>query len=244
MIACVNVANLLLAQASAREKELSIRSAMGAGRVRIIRQFLTESMVLAGVGGALGLFLAYWGVTELRSLVPANVPRMDEVSVDPAVLGFTLGISLLTGLVFGLAPAWHVGRANLQDTLKETGQSTSAARGTRRLRGMLVVSEIALAVLLLVGAGLMIRSFQHLLEVSPGFRPQHLLSMKLSPPAKTYPDGAPLHTFYQELLNRVKAVPGVQAAGAVSELPLSESYSSGARSWSRPPSRTSRDMLH
>ena len=227
LIACVNVANLLLAQASAREKELSIRSAMGAGRARIIRQFLTESMVLAGVGGALGLFLAYWGVTALRSLVPANVPRMDEVSVDPAVLGFTLGISLLTGLVFGLAPAWHVGRANLQDTLKETGQSTSAARGTRRLRGMLVVSEIALAVLLLVGAGLMIRSFQHLLEVSPGFRPQHLLSMKLSPPAKTYPDGAPLHTFYQELLNRVKAVPGVQAAGAVSELPLSESYSSG-----------------
>ena len=228
LIACVNVANLLLAQASAREKELSIRSAMGAGRARIIRQFLTESMVLAGVGGALGLFLAYWGVTALRSLVPANVPRMDEVSVDPAVLGFTLGISLLTGLVFGLAPAWHVGRANLQDTLKETGQSTSAARGTRRLRGMLVVSEIALAVLLLVGAGLMIRSFQHLLEVSPGFQPQHLLSMKLSPPAKTYPDGAPLNTFYQELLNRVKAVPGVQAAGAVSELPLSESYSSGS----------------
>jgi predicted permease len=153
---------------------------------------------------------------------------MDEVSVDPAVLGFTLGISLLTGLVFGLAPAWHVGRANLQDTLKETGQSTSAARGTRRLRGTLVVSEIALAMLLLVGAGLMIRSFQHLLEVSPGFQPQHLLSMRLSPPAKTYPDGAPLNTFYQELLNRVKAVPGVQAAGAVSELPLSESYSSGS----------------
>jgi len=228
LIACVNVANLLLAQASAREKELSIRSAMGAGRARIIRQFLTESMVLAGVGGALGLFLAYWGVSALRSFVPANVPRMDEVSVDPAVLGFTLGISLLTGLVFGLAPAWHVGRANLQDTLKETGHSTSAARGTRRLRGTLVVSEIALAVLLLVGAGLMIRSFQHLLEVSPGFQPQHLLSMGLSPPAKTYPDGAPLNTFYQELLNRVKAVPGVQAAGAVSELPLSESYSSGS----------------
>ena len=149
LIACVNVANLLLAQALAREKELSIRSAMGAGRARIIRQFLTESMVLAGAGGLLGLFLAYWGVSALRSFVPANVPRMDEVSVDPAVLGFTLGISLLTGLVFGLAPAWHVGRANLQDTLKETGQSTSAARGTRRLRGTLVVSEIALAVLLL-----------------------------------------------------------------------------------------------
>src|SRR4029077_4766131 len=120
------------------------------------------------------------------------------------------------------------GRANLQDTLKETGQSTSAARGTRRLRGMLVVSEIALAVLLLVGAGLMIRSFQHLLEVSPGFEPQHLLSMRLSPPAKAYPDGTPLNAFYQRLLDRVKAIPGGQAAGAVSELPWSNSYSSGS----------------
>jgi putative ABC transport system permease protein len=228
LIACVNVANLLLAQASAREKELAIRAAMGAGRARIVRQFLTESMVLAAVGGALGLFLAYWGVYALRLLVPENFPRMDEVGVDPLVLCFTLGISLLTGLVFGLAPAWHVGRANLQNTLKETGQSTSAARGTRRLRAILVVSEIALAVLLLVGAGLLIRSFQHLLEVSPGFEPQHLLSMRLSPPAKTYPDGTPLQAFYQQVLDRVRAIPGVQAAGAVSELPLSDSYSSGS----------------
>jgi putative ABC transport system permease protein len=227
LIACVNVANLLLAQASAREKELSIRAAMGAGRARIVRQCLTESLVLAAAGGVLGFFLAYWSVSALRSFVPDNVPRMDEVSIDPLVLGFTLGISLLTGLVFGLAPAWQVGRVNLQDTLKETGQSSSAARGTRRLRGVLVVSEIALAVLLLVGAGLMIRSFQHLLEVSPGFQPQHLLSMRLSPPAKSYPDGAPLNAFYQQLLNRVKRIPGVEAAGAVSELPLSDSYSSG-----------------
>jgi putative ABC transport system permease protein len=228
LIACVNVANLLLAQASAREKELSIRAAMGAGRPRIVRQFLTESMVLAAMGGALGLFLAYWGVYALRLLVPENFPRMEEVGVDPRVLGFTLGISLLTGLVFGLAPAWHVGRTDLQGTLKETGQSTSAARGTRRLRGTLVVSEIALAVLLLVGAGLMIRSFQHLLEVNPGFQTQHLLSMRLSPPAKAYPVGAPLNAFYQQVLDRVKAIPGVQAAGAVSELPLSNSYSSGS----------------
>jgi putative ABC transport system permease protein len=227
LIACVNVANLLLAQASAREKELSIRAAMGAGRGRIIRQFVTESMVLAAVGGVLGLLIAYWGVYAMRTLVPENFPRMDEIRVDPLVLGFTLGISLLTGLVFGLAPAWHVGRVNLQGSLKETGQSTSAARGTRRLRGALVVSEMALAVLLLVGAGLLIRSFQHLLEVSPGFQPQYLLSVKLSPPSKAYPDGAPLNAFYQQLMNRVKAIPGVQAAGAVSELPLSDSYSSG-----------------
>jgi len=228
LIACVNVANLLLVQASAREKELSIRCAMGAGRGRMIRQFLTESMVLAVLGGALGLFIAYWGVYALRTIVPDNVPRMDEVQVDPVVLGFTLGISLLTGLIFGLAPAWHVGRTNIQDSLKETGQSASAAAGTRRLRGGLVVSEIALAVLLLVGAGLMIRSFQNLLEVSPGFQTQHLLSVRLSPPAKAYPDGAPLTAFYQQILNRVRAIPGVQAAGAVSELPMSNSYSSGS----------------
>jgi putative ABC transport system permease protein len=228
LIACVNVANLLLTRASAREKELSIRAAMGAGRARIVRQLLTESVVYAVLGGALGLFIAYWGVFALHALVPDNIPRMDEVQVDPLVLGFTLGISLLTGFLFGLAPGWQVGHANLQATLKETGQSTSAARGTRRLRGLLVISEMALAVLLLVGAGLLIRSFQHLLEVNPGFEPQHLLSMKLSPPAKAYPDGTPLQTFYQQVLERVKTIPGVQAAGAVSELPLSDSYSSGS----------------
>jgi len=228
LIGCVNVANLLLAQVSAREKELSIRAAMGAGRMRIVRQFLTESLVLAAVGGTLGLFLAYWGVYALRLLVPENFPRIDEVGVDPFVLLFTLGIALLTGSVFGLIPAWHVGRANLQDALKETGQSTSAAKGARRLRGFLVVSEIALAVLLLVGAGLLIRSFQHLLDVSPGFQSQHLLSMRLSPPANTYPDGTPVQTFYQQVLDRVRAIPGVQAAGAVSEMPLSDSYSSGS----------------
>jgi putative ABC transport system permease protein len=228
LIACVNVANLLLAQASAREKELSIRAAMGAGRARIVRQFVTESMVLAVMGGAVGLVIAYWGVYALRTLAPDNIPRMDEVRVDPLVLGFTLGISLLTGLVFGLAPAWQVSRTNLQSSLKETGQSTSAASATRRLRGILVVSEMALAVLLLVGAGLLIRSFQHLLEVSPGFQRQHLLSMRLSPPAKAYPDGTPLQAFYQQVLNRVKTIPGVQAAGAVSELPMSDSYSSGS----------------
>jgi putative ABC transport system permease protein len=235
LIACVNVANLLLTRASAREKELSIRAAMGAGRARIVRQLLTESMVYAVLGGAFGLFLAYWGVYALRAFVPDNIPRMGEVCVDPLVLGFTLGISLLTGCIFGLAPAWQVGRVNLQGTLKETGQSTSAARGTRRLRGVLVVAEMALAVLLLVGAGLLIRSFQHLLQVNPGFQPQHLLSMKISPPAKTYPDGTPLQTFYKQVLDRVKTIPGVQGAGAVSELPMSDSYSSGSTFFEQTP---------
>ena len=235
LIACVNVANLLLTRASAREKELCIRAAMGAGRARIVRQLLTESTVYAVVGGVLGLCIAYCGVYALHAFVPDNIPRMGEVRVDPLVLGFTLGISLLTGIIFGLAPAWQVGRTNLQGTLKETGQSTSAARGTRRLRGILVVSEMALAVLLLVGAGLLIRSFQHLLEVNPGFEPQHLLSMKLSPPAQAYPNGTPLQTFYQRVLDRVKTIPGVQAAGAISELPMSDSYSSGSTFFEQTP---------
>jgi len=226
LIACVNVANLLLAQASAREKELSIRAAMGAGRGRLVRQLLTESLVLAISGGALGLLIAYWGVDALRTLIPDNVPRIGEIRVDSAVLGFTFGLSLLTGLIFGLAPAWHVSRANLQDNLKKSGRGSSAAGGSRRLRGVLAVSEIAFAALLLVGAGLLIRSFRHLLEINPGFQTDHLLTMELSVPEKPYPDGAPVQTFYTTLLNRLKTIPGIQAIGAVSAMPLSDSYSS------------------
>ena len=227
LIACVNVANLLLAQASAREKELAVRAAMGAGRGRLIRQLLTESLVLAFFGALFGLVIAYWGVSALRALVPNNVPRIGEIQVDHRVLGFTFAVSLITGLIFGLFPAWHAGRADLQDILKETARGSSAARGSRRLRGVLVVSEVAFAVLLLVGAGLLIRSFRHLLEVSPGFHTDHLLTLEASLPEKAYPDGAPVEGFYKQLLDRVKAIPGVQAAGAISELPLSQAYSSG-----------------
>src|SRR5580704_15402073 len=227
LIACVNVANLLLAQASAREKELAVRAAMGAGRGRLIRQLLTESLVLAFFGALFGLVIAHWGVGALRALIPSNVPRIGEIQVDQRVLGFTFAVSLVTGLIFGLFPAWHAGRADLQDTLKEAGRGSSAAGGNRRLRGVLVVSEVAFAVLLLVGAGLLIRSFRHLLEVSPGFHTDHLLTLEVSLPEKAYPDGAPVEEFYKQLLERVKAVPGVQAAGAVSELPLSQAYSSG-----------------
>jgi predicted permease len=227
LIACANVANLLLAHASSREKELAIRAALGAGRARLVRQMLTESLLLALAGGVLGLVLAYWGVGALRALVPANTPRMDEVRLDPLVLAFTFGVSLLTGLVFGLAPAWHIARTDLRETLNEAGRGTSAAGGSRRLRAVLVVSELALAVLLLVGAGLLIRSFSRLLEVSPGFQTQHLLTMELSLPEKTYPDGAPVQNFFAQLMARVKALPGIQSAGAVSFMPLTDNNTSG-----------------
>jgi putative ABC transport system permease protein len=228
LIACANVANLLLARASAREKELAIRVALGAGRARLVRQLLTESLILGLAGGFIGLALAYWGVDALRALAPANTPRMDEVQIDPLVLAFTFGISLLTGLFFGLAPAWHVARTDLRETLNEAGRGTSAAGGTLHLRSWLVVSELALAVLLLVGAGLLIRSFSRLLDVSPGFQTQHLLTMELSLPEKTYPDGAPVQKFYTQLVASMKTVPGIQAAGAVSQMPLDDSYSSGS----------------
>jgi predicted permease len=228
LIACANVANLLLAHASSREKELAVRSALGAGRARLIRQLLTESLILALAGGVLGLVLAYGGVGALRSLVPANTPRMDEVHLDPLVLAFTFAISLFTGLFFGLAPAWHIARTDLRETLNEAGRGASAAGGTRRLRGVLVVSELALAVLLLVGAGLLIRSFSRLLDVSPGFQTQHLLTLELSLPNKAYPDGAPVQNFFTQLVARIKTVPGIQSAGAVSEMPLTANTTSGS----------------
>jgi predicted permease len=228
LIACANVANLLLARASAREKELAIRAALGAGRGRLARQLITESLALALAGGLLGLLLAYWGVEGLRALVPANTPRIDEVHIDSIVLLFTFGVSLVTGLFFGFAPAWHVARTDLRETLNEAGRGTSSGGGSRYLRAGLVVSEFALAVLLLVGAGLLIRSFSHLLEVSPGFQTQNLLTMELSLPEKAYKDGAPVENFYAQLVARVNSVPGVQAAGAVSEMPLTDSYGSGS----------------
>jgi predicted permease len=227
LIACANVANLLLAQASAREKELAVRAAMGARRWRLIRQLLTESILLSLIGGAFGLVIAYLGVHALRTLVPENFPRLGDIRVDPIVLLFTSAVSLCTGLIFGLAPAWHIARTDPQDFLRESGRGSSAGGATRRLRSLLVVSEIALAVLLLVGAGLLIRSFRHLLDVNPGFDTSHLLTLELSLPGAPYPDGVPVQSFYKQLLDRVRAVPGVQSAGAVSEMPLSDAYSSG-----------------
>ena len=228
LIACANVANLQLAHASSREKELAVRTAMGAGRPRLVRQLLTESLLLGLAGGLLGLVLAYWGVAALRALAPPNTPRLDEVRLDWVVLAFTFGVSLLTGLFFGLAPAWHVARTDLRETLNESGRGASASAATRRLRAALVVSELAVAVVLLVGAGLLIRSFDHLLSVSPGFQTQRVLTVELSLPDKIYPDGAPVRNFFAQLLARMNTLPGIQSAGAVSEMPLTNSYNSGS----------------
>ncbi|MBV9303952.1 MAG: ABC transporter permease [Acidobacteriaceae bacterium] len=228
LIACVNVANLLLANASSRGKELALRAALGAGRGRLARQLLTESLILAVSGGLLGLVLAFCGIKAILTIVPSNIPRMDEVSIDPQVLAFTFGISLLTGLFFGLAPVWHMARTDLRETLNEAGRGMSASEGSRRVRALLVVSELAMAVLLLVGAGLLIRSFNRLLDVSPGFQTKRLLTLELSLPEKTYPDGPPVRHFYTELMARIGSLPGIQSAGAISQMPLTDSYNSGS----------------
>jgi predicted permease len=228
LIACANIANLLLARASARERELAIRSALGARRSRLVTQLLTESLMLAIAGGLLGLAFAYWSIDALRVLVPTDTPRINEVQLDSVVLGFTFGVSLLTGLLFGLAPAWHVARTDLRETLNEGGRGTSAAAGSRRLRTGVVVLELAFAVLLLAGAGLLIRSFSRLINVSPGFQKQHVLTAELSLPEKTYPDGPPVQKFYTQLISNLETVPGIQSVGAVSEMPLTDSYSSGS----------------
>ena len=228
LIACANIANLLLARASAREKEVAIRASMGASRFRIIRQLLTESVVLALGGGAAGVLLGYWGLGAIQALSPGTLPHNGPISLDATVLAFTVGLSVLTGVLFGLAPALHVAGANLNDVLKESSRGSSVSAGSRRVRGTLVVSEIAFALLLLVGAGLMVRSFQKLLEVNPGFRPTHLLTMRVSLPAASYPDQQHINAFFHDALEKVRALPGVEAAGAISDLPMGGTYSSGS----------------
>ncbi|HYY99141.1 MAG TPA: ABC transporter permease, partial [Pyrinomonadaceae bacterium] len=218
LIACANVANLLLARAASREKEMAIRTAVGASRRRVARQLLTESVVLACLGGALGLLVAYWGLDALRGLGPGNIPRLRDVGMDARVLGFTFGVAVLTGVLFGLAPALRVSRVNLSESLKEGGRS-SAGGGRQRLRSALVVAEIALSLVLLVGAGLLVRSFVRVQQVEPGFDARNVLSMRLSVSGTSYA-GARGPEFYRELLERVRRLPGVESAGAASILPL------------------------
>ncbi len=219
LIACVNVANLLLARAAVREKELAVRMALGAGRQRLLRQLLTESTLLAFCGGALGLLLAIWGIQTLKLISPGTIARLDEVSLDWRVLGFTLSIACLTGLIFGLAPALQLSRPDLQNTLKEGGRGSSSGTG-QHLRGALVVTEVALSLVLLIGAGLLIRSFIRLQNVDPGFNTDRLLTMGVVMSQDKARDLATVSNFYQQVIERVQAMPGVEAASVATVAPI------------------------
>ena len=222
LIACANVANLLLARGTVRQKEMAIRAAMGAPRVRLIRQLLTESFVLAAAGGALGALIALWGVAALVAASPLQIPRLNGVAVDRGVLLFTTVVSMATGILFGLAPAIFLSRADAGDTLKDAGRGSNSTR-TARTRQILVVAEIALSLVLLASAGLLVRSLVALQHVDPGFVAEHAVTTDLGLPEARYPDGAARTAFYQRLLDGIRTLPGAAASGIATTLPLSGS---------------------
>ncbi|HMJ24192.1 MAG TPA: ABC transporter permease, partial [Pyrinomonadaceae bacterium] len=221
LIACANVANLSLARATSRQKEIAIRTALGASRRRIVRQLLTESLMLSVIGGTLGVLLATWSVKALITFGAGRLPRLSEINLDTRVLWFTLGLSLVTGLLFGLLPALQASKTDLNESLKESGRSAMGGPRGQRLRSILVVSEVALSLVLLVGAGLLIKSFVRLQNVNPGFAPNHLLTIYLGLPQAKYKDDAQMARFFEQVVERVRALPGIEAAAAVSHLPLS-----------------------
>lgn len=223
LIACANVANLLMARSATRQKEMAVRAALGANRLRLVRQLLTESVLLSFIGGLLGLVLAYLGLKFLIATIPESVPRVQKSTIDFWVLGFTFAISLLTGAIFGLAPALFSSKTDLNETLKEGTRGSTSGGSGKFLRNVLVVAEVCFTLVLLVCAGLTIRSFMRLQDVKPGFNPDHLLTMQLTLPPPKYPEPENQKMFYKDLLEGVKNVPGVQAVGMVSALPLSGS---------------------
>ena len=223
LIACGNLANLLLVRASVREKEIAIRTTLGASRRRLMAQMIAESLVLALCGGALGLLLGYVAIQPIQTLSAGSIPRVDNIAIDRAVMVFTLTLSVLTGIVFGLVPAWQVSRAKVNEAMKEGGRS-SRGSGGRWLRQALVVAEVALSLVLLVGASLLLRSFSQLTRVNPGFQPEGVLTFTVSLPQTTYKNRAERLAFFDGLLERLRALPQVSAAGLMQSLPISENY--------------------
>jgi len=221
LIACANIANLLLARGAARQKEMALRSALGASRARLLRQLLTETLLLALAGGAAGLLLAQWGVDALLALNPAELPAPEGVRLDASVLAFSLGLSAVAGFIFGVVPALQLSKTDVSRALKEGGRGAGEGSQRARLRGTFVVSQVALSLVLLVGAGLLLNSFYRLLNVSPGFDPRNLLTMEYRLPRNRYPEGAQQWRFHREVAERVARVPGVESAAIVRGLPFS-----------------------
>jgi len=239
LIACANVANLLLARSTARQREIALRTALGASRRRVVRQLLTESVLLAVVGGGAGLLLAAWGTQSLLALAPEDLPRVKDVALDGRVLGFTLLVTLITGIVFGLVPALQASRPNLNETLKEGGRGTTGGR--HRIRSSLVITEVALALVLLVGAGLLIRSFIRLQQVNPGFNTKNAMSANVALPGRKYPNSDQHLTFFTQLIEKIAALPGVVAVGASQSLPIQGDYLVGFTIQGRPPNPPGED---
>jgi putative ABC transport system permease protein len=227
LIACANVANLMLARSSMRQRELAVRAALGASRGRLIQQMLTESVLMALLGGALGLLLAVWGVDGLRMAQLSLLPDHSEIGIDGWVLGFTLGLSLVTGVLFGLAPALNLPGRDLDGTLRAGARGLTGGMGLRHLRGWLVLGEVALALVLLVGAALLLRSFDRLQRVDTGFNPEGVLTLRVKLPQTKYPEDPQVAAFYQRLTERVAALPGVESSGITNAVPLG-----GAPAWS------------
>src|SRR5262245_55050641 len=232
LIACANIANLLLARATARQREISIRTALGASRLRLVRQLLTESILLALAGGAIGVILARWGLDLLLALAPSTLPRMSDIRLDLAVLTFTLFLSVLTGVIFGIAPALLAAHVDVHEGLKQGARGSTDARG--RLRGALVIAEVAFALVLLGGAGLLARSFMRLTSVDPGFVPEHATVLRLALPEKKYEKPEQQLAFADALLGKLRVLPGVKAAGLTHSLPLISDWVLGFKIDGRP----------
>lgn len=230
LIACANVANLLLVRAVSKQRETAVRLALGASRARLIRQALTESAILGILGGTVGLLVSVWAIEALARGIPEDfskfIPGWNRLGLNLNVLLFTFAVSMLAGLVAGLAPIWHSSRTNLNEALKAGGRGDSARGGHSRLRGVLVVSEVALSLVLLIGAGLMVRSFVAMQRADLGIKPENVLAMQISLPRESYDDKDKRRDFYQQLLNRVEATPGVVKAGVINIVPFSSSYTS------------------